>query len=66
MSRFGLTLSGGEKIIVDSPSSAMQDFRADVSAADFLMLTDIRGGDASVTHEVIVAGRQGSTFRPKR
>jgi hypothetical protein len=79
MSRFEMTISGGERIIVDHPAQGMQELLSEMMANDFLLLTEIRGSATVAPQGVIVASgqvtlvraidgdsRQGSTFRPKR
>lgn len=80
MPRYEMTISGGERIIVDHPGEGMQAFMSDLQTSDFLLLKEIRGVSATgAQHELIVASRQvtlvrsvdsdsrqSTTFRPKR
>lgn len=79
MARFEVTLSGGEKIVVDHPATGMAELIADVDGKAFLLLKEITGASAAAARDIIVASRQitmvrplgdlstqGSSFRPKR
>ncbi len=79
MSRFEMTISDGEKIIVDHPAPDVPGFLSELASNDFLVLMEIRGGSSGMSQEVIVAtrqitlvrsidadSRQSTTFRPKR
>jgi len=79
MSRFELTIAGGEKVLVDRSASGMQELLSDLTSNDFLLLEEIRGAASGTPHEVIIASRQiilvraidgdsrqSTTFRPKR
>jgi hypothetical protein len=79
MARFEMTISGGERIIVDDPDDGISEFLSKLQSSDFLLLNEIRGSSSGGTQEVIVASRQimlvrvidsdsrqSTTFRPKR
>jgi hypothetical protein len=79
MARFEMTISDGEKILVDHPADSMQEFLSELMANDFLLLQELRGVSSGAAQEVIVASRritlvraiegdsrQSTTFRPKR
>ncbi len=79
MARFEMTISGGEKILVDHPALAMQDILSDLSGNNFMLLSEVKGGSSTPAKEVIVATNQitlvrplgdremqGSSFKPKR
>ncbi len=79
MARFELTISNGEKILIDHPADDIKALLAELSASAFLVAVEIKVGATSVPHEVILAtrqitlarpadadSRQSSTFRPKR
>lgn len=79
MSRFELTLSDGERILINRDGGGMQELLSDLVSSNFLLLSEIRGPTAAAPEEIIVAtgqitliraidrdSRQNSTFRPKR
>ena len=79
MARFEMTLSSGEKLVIDHPASGMAELAADIGGKDLLMLTEITGASAGAAREIVVASgqitvirplsdqsTQGSNFRPKR
>jgi hypothetical protein len=79
MARFELTISNGEKILIDHPADDIQALLAELSASAFLVAVEIKVGATSAPHDVILAtrqitlarpadadSRQSSTFRPKR
>lgn len=79
MARFELTLSTGEKILVDHAATGMTEILSEVENKAFLVLSEVMGGSSTPAREVIVASRQialirplgdrsmqGSDFRPKR
>lgn len=79
MARFEMTLSDGEKILVDHPAVGMQEMLSELDAHGFLLFSEIKGGSSTPAREVIVASSQitlvrplgdqsfqGSNFRPKR
>jgi hypothetical protein len=79
MARFEMTLSGGERILVDHSAPAMQDILKEFAGSDFVLLSEVKGGSSTPAREIIVATRQitlirplgeqslqGSDFRPKR
>lgn len=77
MARFEMTISGGEKILVDHPATDMQDMVNDLATNTFILLMEVKGGVPA--KELIVAtskitlirplgerSMQGSDFKPKR
>ncbi len=79
MARFEMTISDGEKIIIDHPTDEMQDLLLQLQSSEFLLLNEIRGTSVGGGQEVIIASRQvtlvrtissdsrqSTTFRPKR
>lgn len=79
MARFEMTLSGGERILVDHAAPAMQEMLKEFAGNDFVLLSEVKGGSSTPAREIIVATRQitlirplddrstqGSDFRPKR
>jgi hypothetical protein len=79
MSRFEMTISDGEKILVDHPAEGMSELLSELQSSDFLLFKEIRGSTSNVAKDVIVASaqitiiraidgdsRQSTTFRPKR
>jgi len=79
MARFEMTLSNGEKILVDHAANDMGEILSAVGGSGFLLFSEVKGGSSSPAREVIVASSQitlirllgasstqGSTFRPKR
>lgn len=77
MARFEMTISGGEKILVDHPAMDMQDMVNDLATNTFILLMEVKGGVPA--KELIVAtskitlirplgerSMQGSDFKPKR
>ena len=74
-----MTVSNGEKILVDHAASGMQEILSEIGREDFLLFSEVQGGSSSPARKVIVAsaqitlirplgdrGMQGSNFRPKR
>jgi hypothetical protein len=79
MARFEVTMSNGEKILVDHGATSMQDILTELGARGFLLFNEVKGGSSAPAREVIVAAAQvalvrplgdrsmqGSDFRPKR
>jgi hypothetical protein len=79
MARFELTITSGEKIVVDHSASGMAELVAEVDGKALLLLTEITGASSGATREIIIASgqvtmirplsdqsTQGSNFRPKR
>jgi hypothetical protein len=79
MARFQVTMSTGEKLLVDHPATSMTDILAEVGSKAFLLLSEVMGGSSTPARDVIVASRQialirplgdrtmqGTDFRPKR
>lgn len=79
MARFEMTLSNGEKILVDHAAEDMDSFLAALDSSAFLMLSEVKGGSSTPARGVIVASKQitlvrplgaqslqGTDFRPKR
>ena len=79
MARFEMTLSNGEKILVDHTAKDVVAFLSELNCNTFLLLNEVKGGSSTPAREVIVASTQvtlvrplgaqslqGSTFRPKR
>lgn len=74
-----MTISNGEKILVDHAASGMQEIPAQIGRDDFPLFSEVQGGSSLPAREVIVASAQitlvrplgersmqGSNFRPKR
>ena len=79
MARFEMTISTGEKILVDHSAGGMQSILSELNGQGFLLFSEVKGGSSSPAREVIVASSQialirplgegnsqGSNFRPKR
>jgi hypothetical protein len=79
MARFELTLSGGEKLLVDHPAGGAAELLAAIAGKEFVLFTEIRDATSAPSYEVIVANhqivvvrsvesasRQNTTFRAKR
>ena len=79
MARFEMTLTGGERVLVDYAAGGLPELLTELNANAFLLFTEVRGDSTSLTREAIVATaqitvirlidsdtRQSSTFRPKR
>ena len=79
MSRFEMTISNGEKILVSHSATGMQEMLSEVDGNGFLLFDEVKGGSSTPAREVIVASSQitlirligdnstqGTTFRPKR
>jgi hypothetical protein len=78
MARFEMTISNGEKILVEHPAVTMQDIVTELADNDFMLFNEIKGGSSTPARELIVAtsqitlirslGEHGQTsdFRPKR
>ncbi|MGQ7791805.1 hypothetical protein ACUN0C_05275 [Faunimonas sp. B44] len=79
MARFELTMTGGEKLVVDHPAATMTEMRTFLAGGLFVVFGEIRVGGHPPLQDIIVATRQisllrpllegatqGSGFRPKR
>ena len=79
MARFEMTLSNGEKILVDHPAEGMREILPEIEGKSFLLFSEVKGGSSTPAREIIVASAQvtlirplgdrcmqGSDFRPKR
>lgn len=79
MARFELTVSGGEKLLVEHPSAAMAELIAHLADSSFVLFHEVKVGSHVPLREVIISTRQitllrpladgttqGSSFRPKR
>jgi hypothetical protein len=77
MARFELTISNGEKILVDHGASSMQDLLFDLGERGFLLFNEVKSGSSAVREVIVAAAQvtlvrplgdsmQGSGFRPKR
>ncbi len=79
MSRFEITMTDGEKILVDHTAGNMEALLSQLNDNAFVMFNEIRVGATTQPREVILASRQvtlirpadsdsrqSSTFRPKR
>lgn len=77
MARYELTLSSGEKILVDHPAESTDEILAAFDGKAFVPFSEVKVGTSSV-RDVLVASvqvalvrplggdSQGSQFRPKR
>ena len=79
MARFEMTISNGEKILVDHAATDMRELLSELDGKSFVLLQEVKGGSSTPAREVIVASNQitlvrllgdlstqGSDFRPKR
>jgi len=79
MARFEVTLSDGEKILVDHPAGGMDEILSALENKAFLLFSEVQGGSSTPARDVIVASAQvtlirplgersmqGTQFRPKR
>jgi hypothetical protein len=79
MARFEVTISNGEKILVDHVATTMHDILSELGARGFLLFNEVKGGSSAPAREVIIASAQvtlvrpmgdrsmqGSDFKPKR
>ena len=79
MARFELTISGGEKILVDHACAGMEELRKHLDGNEFILFSEVKVGSPTPIREVIISTRQitllrpvtdgttqGSSFRPKR
>jgi hypothetical protein len=79
VARFEITLSGGDRILVDHPATGMEEILSELSSNAFLVYTEVKAGSSSPARQVIVASNQivlvrpldelttqSTTFRPKR
>jgi hypothetical protein len=64
MARFEMTISNGEKILVDRASSGMQEILSEICREDFLLFSEVKGGSSTPAREVIVASAQITLIRP--
>ena len=62
MARFELTISGGEKFLVEHPAASMNELLLDLADRQFVLLDEVRSGSAA--REVIVSTRQITLVRP--
>jgi hypothetical protein len=74
-----MTLSSGEKILVDHAATGMEEILSELSSNAFLVYTEVKAGSSGTAQKVIVASSQitlvrpldelttqSTTFRPKR
>jgi hypothetical protein len=78
MARFELTISNGEKIMVEHAAADMREFAADLDGKQMVLFNEIKTGSSTPARELIVATNQitlvrsigegmlGSAFRGKR
>lgn len=63
MARFELTISGGEKLLVDHGAADLTEMLTELQDNSFLLLREVKGGSAAPAREVIVANRQITLVR---
>ena len=77
MARYELTLTGGEKILVDHPAESMDEIISALEGKAFVAFGEVKVGSAagrdvliSTEHVALIrplgVESQGSQFRPKR
>ena len=79
MARFEVTISSGEKIVIDHNVTGMAELAAEIEGKQLLLSTEITGASSGAARDILIAGRQitmirplsdqstqGSNFRPKR
>jgi hypothetical protein len=79
MARFEVSISNGEKILVDHPAVDMEEILSALESKAFLIFSEVQGGSNTPARDVIVASAQvtlirplgersmqGTQFRPKR
>ena len=64
MSRFEVSLAGGERILVDHAAPAMQQILDEVTSSAFILFSEVKGGSSTPARDVIVATRQITLIRP--
>lgn len=64
MARFEVSLTGGERILVDHAAPAMQQILDEVAGNDFILFSEVKGGSSTPARDVIVATRQITLIRP--
>jgi hypothetical protein len=64
MPRFEMTISNGEKILVDHATAGMQEILSDLEGKGFLLFKEVKGGSSTPAREVIVASSQITLVRP--
>jgi len=77
LARYELTLTNGEKVLVDHPAETTDEILSALQGKDFVSFSEVRPGSAAV-RDVLVSPQhlalirplsvesQGSQFRPKR
>ena len=63
MARFELTISHGEKILVDHAADGMLAILAELEGNRFVLFNEVKGGSAASGREVIVASQQITLVR---
>lgn len=79
MARFEMTLSAGDKVLVDHAAAGMPELLAELTANAFVLYDEVSAASATAPRPVIVASSQivmirlldglstqSTTFRPKR
>lgn len=64
MSRFEMTITNGEKILVEHAAATVQDLAAEIDGKAFLVVLEIKTGSSTPTRELIVATNQIALVRP--
>jgi hypothetical protein len=64
MARFEVTLSDGEKILVDHPAQSMSEILAAVEGKAFLLFSEVKGGSSTPARHVIISSSQVTLIRP--
>jgi hypothetical protein len=64
MARFEVSLTGGERILVDHAAPAMQQILDEVTSSAFILFSEVKGGSSTPARDVIVATRQITLIRP--
>jgi len=66
MARFEMTITNGEKILVEHAAETVQDLATEIEGKAFLVVLEIKTGSSTPTRDLIVATNQIALVRPIR
>lgn len=64
MARFEMTITNGEKILVEHPAATVQDLAVEISSTALLIVREIKSGASAPPREIILASSQIALVRP--